>query len=106
VKFNTAIGVLAGTTLIIGVCYMLWLFQRVFFEKANERTAGFVDLSAVESLTLLPVVVLILVMGVFPQPFINKITPAAQQQIAAISTTQSIADDGPVVQLPNQLAKN
>ena len=36
VKFNTAIGVLAGTTLIIGVCYMLWMFQRVFFEKATS----------------------------------------------------------------------
>jgi len=82
VKFNVLVGVLAGTTLIIGVCYMLWMFQRVFFEKTNERTEKFQDLSLAETLTFLPVIVLIILMGIYPQPFIEKIEPAAQQQIA------------------------
>ncbi len=82
VKFNVFIGVLAGTTLIIGVCYMLWMFQRVFFEKTNERTEKFKDLSFLETLTFLPVILLIIFMGIYPQPFINKIEPAAQLQIA------------------------
>jgi NADH-quinone oxidoreductase subunit M len=84
VKFNPVIGVLAGTTLIIGVCYMLYMFQRVFFEKGVERTDRFTDLTPIEALTILPIVILILVMGVFPQPFIKKIEPAARQQIAAV----------------------
>jgi len=91
VKFNPAIGVLAGTTLIIGVCYMLWLFQRVFFQKTNERTEKFRDLSPIEVLTILPIVVLIIAMGIFPQPFINKIQPAAKQQIASLSTSLQAA---------------
>ncbi len=82
VKFNIVIGVLAGTTLVIGVCYMLWMFQRVFFETANERTEKFQDLSLLETLTFLPVILLIIFMGIYPQPFINKIEPAAQQQVA------------------------
>jgi NADH-quinone oxidoreductase subunit M len=81
VKFNVWIGVLAGTTLVIGVCYMLWMFQRVFFEKTSSATAGFKDLSAYETMVFLPVILLILVMGIYPQPFIAKIEPAAQQQI-------------------------
>lgn len=81
VKYNVLIGVLAGTTLIIGVCYMLWMFQRVFFEKSNVRTDSFRDLSAYETLVYLPVILLILVMGIYPQPFIEKIEPAAQKQI-------------------------
>jgi NADH-quinone oxidoreductase subunit M len=98
VKFNPAIGVLAGTTLIIGVCYMLWLFQRVFFEKTNERTESFKDLSPIEVLTILPIVVLIIVMGVFPQPFIDKIQPAAKQQLASVdmvlqSMDKEVADN-------------
>jgi NADH-quinone oxidoreductase subunit M len=84
-KFNVAIGVLAGTTLIIGVCYMLWMFQRVFFEKTNDRTLGFKDLSPFETLVFLPVIILILVMGIYPQPFIDKIEPAAHKQIAGIA---------------------
>lgn len=91
VKFNVAIGVLAGTTLIIGVCYMLWMFQRVFFEKNNERTELFKDLTAIETLTILPIIVLIIVMGIYPQPFLNKITPAAQQQLVNVSSVQQLA---------------
>ena len=87
IKFNTAIGILTATSLIIGVCYMLWMFQRVFFEKRNEKTQGFADLSICETLAFLPVILLILFMGVFPQPFIARITPAAQSQIATVQGT-------------------
>jgi NADH-quinone oxidoreductase subunit M len=87
VKFHTVIGVLAATTLIIGVCYMLWMFQRVFFEKANARTAGFTDLTTIETLAFLPVILLIIFMGVYPQPFIAKIETAAKAQIASVHAT-------------------
>jgi NADH-quinone oxidoreductase subunit M len=86
IKFSTFIGVLAGTTLVIGVCYMLWMFQRVFFEKSNEKTEQFKDLTLNEVLTFLPVILLILAMGIFPQTFIQKIEPTAQLQVAQFST--------------------
>ena len=90
IKFNGFIGFLAGTSLIIGVCYMLWMFQRVFFEKTNERTVAFQDLKVSEALTFLPVILLIIAMGIFPQTFIKKIEPAAQLQIAKVfAMTQS-----------------
>jgi NADH-quinone oxidoreductase subunit M len=90
IKFNGFIGFLAGTSLIIGVCYMLWMFQRVFFEKTNDRTMEFRDLSVSEALTFVPVIVLIIAMGIFPQAFIKKIEPAAQLQVAKLfSMTQS-----------------
>ena len=92
VKFNPVIAVLAGTTLIIGVCYMLFLFQRVFFEKPSARLAGFRDLSAIETLTILPIVILIVVMGIYPQPFISKIVPSAERQMASITTVKHVAD--------------
>lgn len=91
VKFNPFIGVLAGTTLIIGVCYMLFLFQRVFFEKPSAKLAGFSELSAIEILTILPIVILIVVMGIYPQPFIAKIVPSAEKQMALVSKEIHIA---------------
>ncbi len=84
IKFSGFIGFLAGTSLIIGVCYMLWMFQRVFFEKTNERTIAFQDLKTTEILTFLPVILLIIAMGIFPQTFIKKIEPAAQLHIAKV----------------------
>lgn len=92
VKFNPLIALLAGTTLIIGVCYMLWLFQRVFFEKPRNNLEGFGDLTAIETLTILPIVILIVVMGIYPQPFIAKIEPSAERQLAVISKVKNVAE--------------
>jgi NADH-quinone oxidoreductase subunit M len=92
VKFNVIVGVLAGTSMIIGVCYMLWMFQRVFFEKTNERTVKFKDLSSAEVLAFLPIIILIIVMGIYPQPFIKKIEPAAKNQISIALSPMQVAD--------------
>ena len=78
--------------MIIGVCYMLWMFQRVFFEKSNERTATFKDMTSVEVLAFLPIIALILIMGIYPQPFIKKIEPAVKIQISSLLHTMQVAD--------------
>ncbi len=83
IKFNTVIGVLAGTTLIIGVCYMLWMFQRVFFETTKPGREQFKDLSLVEGIAFLPVILLIIIMGIYPHPFLTKITPSTATQLSA-----------------------
>jgi len=107
VKYNMLVGILAATTLIIGVCYMLWMFQRVFFEKSTGRTAGFKDLSAYETLVFLPVILLILVMGIYPQPFIAKIEPAAQKHIIqAITTGEPALARGAAVPPPHTIITN
>ena len=94
IKFNAFVGVLAGTTLIIGVCYMLWMFQRVFFEKGKNKTEAFKDLTGLEIITFVPVILLIIGMGIFPQSFLTKIEPSAQQHVAQLSTVigSQIAD--------------
>jgi len=84
VKYSMFLGLLTGFTLIVGVCYMLWMFQRVFYEKESETTTRFTDLTAGEAFSFLPVMILIFVMGIFPQLFISKIEPAVQQQIAQL----------------------
>jgi len=100
VKFNIFVGAFAGTAIIIGVCYMLWMFQRVFFETANERTENFKDLNLVETLTFLPVILLIIFMGIYPQPFIDRIEPAAQQQIAKFYSIDQTDSTDTIVQTP------
>jgi NADH-quinone oxidoreductase subunit M len=65
VKFNLVIGILAGTSMIIAVTYMLWLFGRVFFGPRTKTATTMRDLTPIESLTVLPLIVLIVVMGLF-----------------------------------------
>lgn len=90
VKFNVLVGVLAGTTLIIGVCYMLWMFQRVFFENVKDKSNGFKDISFIEGLVMLPVALLIIFMGIYPQPFLNKITPSAVSHIEKVKAVPKV----------------
>ncbi len=89
VKYSLFLGLLAGLTLIVGVCYMLWMFQRVFFEKVTDTSAEFADLSPKEAFSFLPVIAIIFIMGLFPQLFIAKIEPAVQRQIAELSPPAS-----------------
>ncbi len=109
VKFNVFVGFLAGTALIIGVCYMLWMFQRLFFEKSNTKTERFKDLSLLETVTFLPVILLILFMGIYPQPFLQKIEPAARIHVAGFTTmtaTETVAETVVPVQEHDTLHKN
>lgn len=71
------LGVVAASGVIFAAVYMLWAVQRVFFgpikHSENEHLR---DLSLRESLVLAPLVVLALVMGVYPQPFLDTINPS------------------------------
>jgi NADH-quinone oxidoreductase subunit M len=60
----------AGTTLIFGAAYTLWMYKRVFFGAvANEHVRGLADLNGRELLVLGSLAVAVLWMGVYPKPF-------------------------------------
>jgi NADH-quinone oxidoreductase subunit M len=67
----------AATGLILGAVYMLWMYRRVIFgplkNPANEKLS---DLNARELLLLAPIIALIVLMGVYPRPFLERIEPA------------------------------
>jgi NADH-quinone oxidoreductase subunit M len=81
---NTWLGVLAGLTIILGAVYMLRMVQKSMFGETNEVTALFKDISGSEVLTLLPLVIMVILMGVFPNVFL-KITEPAIQHLLEIS---------------------
>ena len=72
-RSNVVYGVLATTGVILGAAYMLWMFQRVMFGKItrpeNERLK---DLNAREITILVPMVILIFLMGIYPKLFFSK----------------------------------
>jgi len=67
---------IGATGVILGAVYMLLLVERVFFgPMTNEKNAGLLDLSLREWAVMAPLIVLIGVMGLVPQPFL---APAKQ----------------------------
>jgi NADH-quinone oxidoreductase subunit M len=64
---------LAATGVIWAAVYMLWMLQRVVFGKTtNPKNRSLKDLNAREMGLLIPLLLLMLVMGVYPQPFLDR----------------------------------
>lgn len=57
---------LGATGVIIGACYMLWLYQRVFFEKPSPNVFNLPPLKWNELIALLPMVLLVFLIGLYP----------------------------------------
>lgn len=64
-------GVLSASGIIIGAGYMLWLYQRVFFMETNPKIAGLKDIDFREMSALLPMIILIFWIGIYPDTFLG-----------------------------------
>jgi NADH-quinone oxidoreductase subunit M len=74
-------GVLAATGVIIGAGYMLWLYQNIFLQEVNPKIADLKDLNGREFLTLIPLIVLIFWIGVYPNAFLSFMHVSVQHLI-------------------------
>jgi NADH-quinone oxidoreductase subunit M len=68
---NKLAGVLATTGIIVGAGYMLWLYQNVFFVEINKKIVGLTDMDVRETITLIPLILLVLWIGVYPNSFLS-----------------------------------
>lgn len=74
--------IIASSGVILSAVYMLWMFQRVMFgELTNPKNQTLTDLNGREIAIMVPLIVLIFVMGVYPKPFIDKMNPAIEKLI-------------------------
>jgi NADH-quinone oxidoreductase subunit M len=86
---NPWYGVIGATGVIWSACYLLWMYQRVFFGKVTHaENNSLPDLSAREQLALWPTTVAALVMGVAPLLWLNIIDPAVEN---ALTVTQVVS---------------
>jgi len=80
-------GVLAATGIIIGAGYMLWLYQRIFFTRINQKIAGLDDMYMREALALLPMLILVFWIGVYPTPFLGFMHASVEHLLQRVNTT-------------------
>ncbi|MFQ6114767.1 MAG: NADH-quinone oxidoreductase subunit M, partial [bacterium] len=92
--------ILAATGVILAAVYMLWMFQRVMFGKLDkEENKRLLDLSAREIAVLVPIVVFIVLIGVYPNAFLKKMEPTVNHLIETVQTKQAH-----VIEVDNSLA--
>jgi NADH-quinone oxidoreductase subunit M len=79
--------VFATSGVILAAVYMLWMFQRVMFGKLdNPKNQNLKDLSLREICIMLPLLVFIFWIGVYPNTFLEKMEPAVNQAISQITS--------------------
>jgi NADH:ubiquinone oxidoreductase subunit 4 (subunit M) len=63
--------VLSGTSMVLGGGYALYLFNRICYGNLKLRYVGFFkDLNRLEFFILMPLVVIVFIMGIFPNIFL------------------------------------
>ena len=77
---------LATTAAIWSVVYMLWMFQRVMYGKLdNDANKSLPDMTGGEKWALVPLVLLIFLLGIYPTPTVlNKVNPAVTTVMAQV----------------------
>ena len=76
-NYNIYIGFIAATTILIAMLFMFKMISQVLYGKASKATENFEDLRMHELIALIPLALLVLAMGIFPNYFIKKIEPTA-----------------------------
>jgi NADH-quinone oxidoreductase subunit M len=78
-------GVVATFGVVLAALYLLWAYQRVFHGRAAGDDAATPDVTTPERWVMVPLVVLIVALGVFPKPVLDRISPSVQQLIAHVA---------------------
>ncbi len=76
--------VVAVSGVILAALYLLWAYQRSFHGPAEGENATMRDLSLTEMLGILPLLGLIVFMGVYPKPVLDRIEPSVDALIAHV----------------------
>ncbi|MBM4779687.1 MAG: NADH-quinone oxidoreductase subunit M [Archangiaceae bacterium] len=102
------IGVLATTCVILGAAYMLWMVQKVFFGTVtHQENLGLKDLNRREIIAAIPLLALIAIMGLRPQPFLDMLNPSTERFLAraqyASGKTDATTEDSKVRVMVRQL---
>jgi NADH-quinone oxidoreductase subunit M len=89
VKASFWIALLAGSTLIFGAAYTLWMYKRVVFGAvANDHVAALQDLDLKETIVLVSLAIAVLAMGVFPLPFTEVMHGAVNELLRHVAQSK------------------
>ena len=84
-QVNIWLGATAALTMIFGAVYMLRMYKQVMQGETNTLTATFTDVTGTEKLTLCIICVLIIAIGIYPQPILHISDAAVKQLVHTMS---------------------
>ena len=84
-RYSAWVAAFAGLTIILGAVYMLRSYQSIMLGETNSLTVAFPQLTFNEKAVLIPVVILIIAIGVYPKPLLDIAEPAVNAYVEKYS---------------------
>ncbi|HYB14133.1 MAG TPA: NADH-quinone oxidoreductase subunit M [Streptosporangiaceae bacterium] len=82
--------VFATVNIILAAIYILWMYQRTMNGPVRDQVAGMKDLRPRELLAVVPLIVLIIGVGVYPRPVLDIINPAVSATMTQVHETDPV----------------
>ena len=90
-QVNTWVATLAMTGIILGPAYMLWLYRRVVFGNlTKDHLRDILDIDRREIVIFAPMVVVVMVMGIYPEVFLSVLRVSVENLIVQAGGTPSV----------------
>lgn len=86
-QFNAVLAAVAGLTIILGAVYMLNAYKNIALGETNKVTEKFTPVTLSEKAILIPIVVLIFWIGIYPKPLLEIAGPAVEALRTSIGVT-------------------
>jgi NADH-quinone oxidoreductase subunit M len=84
---------IATTAVILAAAYLLWAIQRILFNALDKPVNEHVpDLNRRELLLLAPLVAVIIWLGVYPKPVLDRMQPAAEHFVEQVQNGANAAE--------------
>ena len=81
----------AAIGVILAAVYILTMFQKVFMgETHNEENKHLIDLSRRELWVIVPLLIFIFIIGLYPQPFFNAMSTSVHGLLQGMSSTVAL----------------
>jgi NADH-quinone oxidoreductase subunit M len=99
----------AGSGVVLGAAYMLYLYQRTMFGKIeNPKNERLLDLNHREFATFAPLLVLAVWIGLYPTPFLRRLETSVQHIVMRVNASyaQAYIDCGAGAPTAAQIAAN
>jgi NADH-quinone oxidoreductase subunit M len=84
-QYDIWVAVLAGLTMIFSAVYMLRMYKGVMQGETNALTTTFTDVSGSEMIVLGVICILIIVIGIYPQPILHISESAVNNLIHSVN---------------------
>jgi NADH-quinone oxidoreductase subunit M len=96
---NWAWAAFGAAGIVLGACYLLWLYQRTMFGTLdNPKNQGLKDLSFREVMTLVPLIIAAFWIGLYPKPFFEILDRPVQKIVQRVRPEYYAARPAPSVQ--------